>query len=193
MAKTRLNLEAVEALALEALLGAGTEETAARSLARAVRAAEHDGMRSHGLLCLPIYCEHVRCGKVDGAAKPVVLAHKGAAVAVDAATGFAHPAIDVGFERLIPAAHNLGCAALTIRNSYNCGALGYCRIARDRIHQCTRIHCPVGRGKGRDWNQPFCTWRARNRTTSRICHRPKCQRRCQERDHEACSRWGRNS
>ena len=125
MAKTRLNLEAVEALALEALLGAGTEETAARSLARAVRAAEHDGMRSHGLLYLPIYCEHVRCGKVDGAAKPVVLAHKGAAVAVDAATGFAHPAIDVGFERLIPAAHNLGCAALTIRNSYNCGALGY--------------------------------------------------------------------
>ena len=53
MAKTRMNLEAVEALALEALLGAGTEETAARSLARAVRAAEHDGMRSHGLLYLP--------------------------------------------------------------------------------------------------------------------------------------------
>ena len=56
---------------------------------------------------------------------PVVLANKGAAVVVDAATGFAHPAIDVGFERLVPAAHNLGCATLTIRNSYNCGALGY--------------------------------------------------------------------
>ena len=125
MANTRMSLDEVEAVALEALLRVGTEETAARSLSRAVRAAEHDGMRSHGLLYLPIYCEHVRCGKVDGTAVPVVLANKGAAVVVDASTGFAHPAIDVGFERLVPAAHNLGCAALTIRNSYNCGALGY--------------------------------------------------------------------
>ena len=125
MAKTRISLDDVETIALEALVRAGTEDTAARSLARAVRAAEHDGMPSHGLLYVPIYCEHVRCGKVDGTAVPVVLANKGAAVVVDAATGFAHFAIDIGFERLVPAAHKLGCAALTIRNSYNCGALGY--------------------------------------------------------------------
>ena len=125
MAKTRISLDDVETIALEALVRAGTEDTAARSLARAVRAAEHDGMPSHGFLYVPLYYVQVRCGKVDGTAVPVVLANKGAAVVVDAATGFAHFAIDIGFERLVPAAHKLGCAALTIRNSYNCGALGY--------------------------------------------------------------------
>ena len=74
MAKTRISLDDVETIALEALVRAGTEDAAARSLARAVRAAEHDGMPSHGLLYVPIYCEHVRCGKVDGTAVPVVLA-----------------------------------------------------------------------------------------------------------------------
>ena len=44
---------------------------------------------------------------------------------VDAATGFAHPAIALGFERLIPLALEQGIAALSIRNSYNCGVLGY--------------------------------------------------------------------
>jgi (2R)-3-sulfolactate dehydrogenase (NADP+) len=44
---------------------------------------------------------------------------------VDAATGFAHPAIDLGFEELIPLARAQGIAALAIRNSYNCGVLGY--------------------------------------------------------------------
>ena len=74
MAKTRISLDDVETIALEALVRAGTEDTAALSLARAVRAAEHDGMPSHGLLYVPIYCEHVRCGKVDGTAVPAVLA-----------------------------------------------------------------------------------------------------------------------
>jgi (2R)-3-sulfolactate dehydrogenase (NADP+) len=46
-------------------------------------------------------------------------------IAVDAATGFAHPAIDLGFEALIPTACELGVAALAVRNSYNCGVLGY--------------------------------------------------------------------
>ena len=39
MGKTRISLDDVETIALEALVRAGTEDTAARSLARAVRAA----------------------------------------------------------------------------------------------------------------------------------------------------------
>lgn len=48
-----------------------------------------------------------------------------AVVTVDAATGFAHPAIDLGFEALIPLAREQGIAVLTVKNSYNCGVLGY--------------------------------------------------------------------
>ncbi|MEP3295661.1 MAG: Ldh family oxidoreductase, partial [Pseudoruegeria sp.] len=74
---------------------------------------------------IPIYCEHVDCGKVDGLAKPTLETPRPAALTVDAATGFAHSAIDMGFERLIPLARQQGIAALAIRNSYNCGVLGY--------------------------------------------------------------------
>ncbi len=65
------------------------------------------------------------CGKVDGQAMPVQRHQMGGAIVVDAGTGFAHPAIDLGFEALIPAAHQQGCACLVIRNSYNWGVLGY--------------------------------------------------------------------
>ncbi len=94
-------------------------------MARATAAIEADGVTSHGLAYIPICCEHVRCGKVDGRAQPVLSRPAPAVIAVDAATGFAHPAIDLGFEALIPTARKLGVAVLAVRNSYNCGVLGY--------------------------------------------------------------------
>lgn len=126
MTETRiLSLDEIEDLAFRALVSAGTLPANARPLAVATAATEADGVASHGLAYIPIYCEHVQCGKVDGQAKPV-LSHPGpSVVAVDAATGFAHAAIDLGFEALVPAARKQGIAALAIRNSYNCGVLGY--------------------------------------------------------------------
>jgi (2R)-3-sulfolactate dehydrogenase (NADP+) len=46
-------------------------------------------------------------------------------IRVDAGAGFAHPAIDVGFESLSALARENGVALLAIHNSYNCGVLGY--------------------------------------------------------------------
>jgi len=120
-----LTLDEIEDLSLRALMAAGTSEANARPLARATAATEADGVASHGLAYIPIYCEHVQCGKVDGQAEPVVTRPRPGIVTVDAATGFAHPAIDAGFAALIPAAREQGVAALAIRNSYNCGVLGY--------------------------------------------------------------------
>ncbi|WP_170358331.1 Ldh family oxidoreductase [Ruegeria arenilitoris] len=126
MPETRtLSLAEIEDLSLRALMAAGTSEDNARPLAVATAATEADGVASHGLAYIPIYCEHVQCGKVDGRAQPVMSAPKPGVVVVDAATGFAHPAIDLGFDALIPAAREQGIAALAIRNSYNCGVLGY--------------------------------------------------------------------
>ncbi|WP_171211954.1 Ldh family oxidoreductase [Ruegeria sp. HKCCA5426] len=126
MVETRtLTLTEIEDLAFRALVAAGTSEANARPLAIATAATEADGVASHGLAYIPIYCEHVQCGKVDGKAKPVLSRPRPGVVAVDAATGFAHPAIDAGFDALIPAAREQGIAALAIRNSYNCGVLGY--------------------------------------------------------------------
>lgn len=120
-----LTLPQIEDLAFQALVAAGTAEANARPLAIATAATEADGVASHGLAYIPIYCEHVICGKVDGQATPKLTQSRPAYLSVDAATGFAHPAIDAGFERLVPLAREQGIAALGIHNSYNCGVLGY--------------------------------------------------------------------
>ncbi|MBO9447365.1 Ldh family oxidoreductase [Ruegeria sp. R14_0] len=120
-----LTLAEIEDLSFRALVAAGTSEENARPLAMATAATEADGVASHGLAYIPIYCEHVQCGKVDGLAMPVLSHPKPGVVTVDAATGFAHSAIEKGFEALIPAAREQGVAVLAINNSYNCGVLGY--------------------------------------------------------------------
>lgn len=120
-----LSLEKIEEISFRALTSAGTSDSNARSLAIATAATEADGVASHGLAYIPIYCEHVKCGKVDGQAKPSLTHNKPGVLTVNAATGFAHPAIDLGFEKLVPLAREQGIAALAIKNSYNCGVLGY--------------------------------------------------------------------
>jgi len=121
----RMTLDQVEALACDALIAAGASDSNAASVARSTRAAERDGIRSHGLMYVPIYAEHVACGKVDGQAVPEVTAPSASAIRVNANSGFAHPAIDAGFDALITAAKSNGVAAMTLFNSYNCGVLGH--------------------------------------------------------------------
>ena len=126
MTDTRtLSLAEIEELSFKALVAAGTSAGNARPLAIATAATEADGVASHGLAYIPIYAEHVQCGKVDGQAVPKLEVPRPGVITVDAATGFAHSAIDKGFDQLIPLARQQGVAALSIRNSYNCGVLGY--------------------------------------------------------------------
>ncbi|WP_171136705.1 Ldh family oxidoreductase [Ruegeria sp. HKCCC1038] len=132
IATETLSLSEIEDLAFQALVKAGTSEENARPLAVATAMTEADGVASHGLAYIPIYAQHVECGKVDGLAEPLISRPRPAVVAVDAATGFAHRAIDLGFESLIPLSREQGVAVLAINNSYNCGVLG---IHTQRIAQ----------------------------------------------------------
>ena len=52
---------------------------------------------------MAIYCEHLTSGKVNASAGPAVLSQEGSAIVVDADCGFAHPAIDIGFDKICPA------------------------------------------------------------------------------------------
>ncbi|MEO1551887.1 MAG: Ldh family oxidoreductase [Pseudomonadota bacterium] len=136
MAPTQiLSLAEIEDLSLRALLAAGTAEENALPLARATAQTEAEGVSSHGLAYIPIYCAHVACGKVDGAAHPKLTHPNPSLLRCDAATGFAHSAIDLGFEHLIPLARSQGLAGLAIHNSYNCGVLGVHtgRLAREGL------------------------------------------------------------
>jgi len=120
-----LSLPQVDSIAFEALRANGTSHESARSVAASIMAAEAEGIHSHGLLRLPSYCGHLKCGKVDGQAKPVVTLQHRSALVVDARQGFAHPAIELGFVNLTPMARENGISALAITNSYNCGVVGY--------------------------------------------------------------------
>lgn len=126
MAETEtLTLAQIEALARSVLKAAGASEGQAAPLAAAIARAEADGIPSHGLMYLPTYAEHLGCGKVDGQAVPVLDRPRPGVVRVDAATGFAHPAIARGLPLLVAAARQNGIACLAVRNSYNCGVLGH--------------------------------------------------------------------
>lgn len=121
---TRMTLAQIEALALRALRHAGASEAQAAPLARATATTEAWGIASHGLAYIPTYCSHIGCGKVMGGAVPVVTTPRPAVVQVDAGQGFAHAAIDTGFDALMPMARAQGIATMLVRESYNCGVLG---------------------------------------------------------------------
>ncbi|HEY1386488.1 MAG TPA: Ldh family oxidoreductase [Dongiaceae bacterium] len=132
MGAFRLTLGEVEALATAALRRHGASERQAAALAAGIAGAERDGLKSHGLMYLATYCEHLACGKVIGSAEPALSRPAPATLVVDAQCGFAHAAIDLGLPALVEAARSQGVAGLAVRNSYNCGVLGYHteRIAR---------------------------------------------------------------
>jgi len=140
-----LSLREVHDLALQALLACGTDDANAESVAASVAASEADGIHSHGLARLPTYCEHARCGKIDGQAQPSVESVSPAGIRVDARDGFAHPAIDLGLERLVPLARETGIAAMAVTNSYNCGVCGYHveRIAREGLVALGYVNAPA--------------------------------------------------
>jgi (2R)-3-sulfolactate dehydrogenase (NADP+) len=125
MSTTTVSHDEIAQLAQRALALHGASARQAASLAAGIAAAERDGVSSHGLMYLPTYCEHLRCGKVDGQAVPTAEQTAPAVLVVDAGTGFAHAAIDLGLPLLVNAARHQGVAVLAVRNSYNCGVLGY--------------------------------------------------------------------
>lgn len=125
MSRRPISPIALNTLVQRALQASGASATAAEAMAKAVVAAEMDGIPSHGVAYAPIYCEHVECGKVNGKAEPVVQQQRAGTLSVDAGHGFAHPAIDAGLPALVKAAQANGVAAMTISRSYNCGVLGH--------------------------------------------------------------------
>ena len=108
-----------------ALTGAGTAPANADYFTEAILDTELSGLEGHGFYWLQYYCEHVKSGKVDGKAKPKVKKLSPVAFRVDANGGFAHPAIEKGFAKLIPAAKKNGIAGMAVHNSYNSATLGF--------------------------------------------------------------------
>jgi (2R)-3-sulfolactate dehydrogenase (NADP+) len=118
-----LSLLDAETLVAGALRRAGAGEAMARSTARALVLAQAQGIASHGLSRVPQYAVHLRNGRADGSAQPVVAAGRGAALLVDARQGLAFPACDLAITRAVETAHELGVCFAGVTNSHHGGVL----------------------------------------------------------------------
>ncbi len=130
-----LTLDEVEDLARRMLLASGASELQAEPTAHSIREAEAEGIRTVGLGYLPVYCEHLRCGKVVGDAVPTLTRPRAATVVVDAGNGFSHPAFVAGEGALVEAARTCGVGVLALAHSYSAGVLGWFveRLARQGL------------------------------------------------------------
>ena len=104
---------------------ARTSDENARHVARALITAEIDGQKGHGLSRIESYAAQSAAGKVDGFARPVLSKPRAGALLIDAANGFAYPAIELMLEEMPTAARDAGVGACAINRSHHCGAIGW--------------------------------------------------------------------
>jgi len=118
-------------LVARALERAGASRLQAKPAAAALVTAEAQGLGSHGLARVSLYCAHLRTGRTDGHAVPRVAAAKTAAVLVDAAGGMAFAACALAVHEAIARAraHGAAFAGVTNSNHFGVAALQLAPIA----------------------------------------------------------------
>ncbi|MBA3479635.1 MAG: Ldh family oxidoreductase [Lautropia sp.] len=120
-----LAMKELEGLVALGLRRAGASEAMAGATARALVAAEAEGMASHGLFRAGQYAGHLRSGRVDGSAEPRVVAQKPAACLVDAADGLAFPACALAVQEAISRARTCGAAFAGVTRSHHFGVAAW--------------------------------------------------------------------
>ncbi len=116
---------AARELSRRVLQAAGVAEKNADSVARALVAADADGLSGHGMSRLPTYADQAKVGKVDGHAMPELAVTAAGALRVDAKCGFAFPAIAAGLARAADMVKSAGTVGMAVGNSHHFGAAGY--------------------------------------------------------------------
>lgn len=120
----RLTLDEARAYAGRVLETFGTAPANAAITARALVAAEADGLGSHGLARLPSYAAMVAAGKIDGHAVPTSRRVAPSVLVVDAGNGFAYPAIEQALPLAEEIARETGIALISMRRSSHFGVAG---------------------------------------------------------------------
>jgi (2R)-3-sulfolactate dehydrogenase (NADP+) len=124
MSETLLSVAEAHALVCAALSASRTSSGNAAIVADALIGAELAGQGGHGLRRVPAYAAQAKAGKVDGFATPTAARVRPGAVAIDAAHGFAYPALDLATRELAAITPAQGIAAAGIRRSHHAGVAG---------------------------------------------------------------------
>ena len=121
----RLALDELQALAQRALERAGASAEMADATARALVAADAQGLASHGVSRVPQYAGHLKINRAVGAAQPRVLRAKGGTALIDAGDGLAFPACALAVREAIARAGEHGIAFSGVCNSHHFGSAAY--------------------------------------------------------------------
>jgi (2R)-3-sulfolactate dehydrogenase (NADP+) len=97
----------------------------AQATADALAAAEAEGLSSHGMARVPQYATHLRNGRANGAAVPVIARERGGAILVDAREGLAFAACKLAVGEAIRRARQFGVAFAGVTNSHHFGVAAW--------------------------------------------------------------------
>src|SRR3954466_8581252 len=111
-------------LAREALQHAGANERMAQTTAEHLVRAEAQGLPTHGMSRVPFYCGMLKNGRADGAARPKLIADKGAVCLIDNADGLPYESTAWAIDEVVQRARRNGIGFAGIRNSAHVGVLG---------------------------------------------------------------------
>jgi len=124
-AAPRIPVRELESLMHAALERSGATPAMARATARALAAAEMEGLGSHGASRIPQYCGHLRNGRATGKAVPRIARDSKAAVLVDAGRGLAFEACGFAVGEAIGRAKEFGVSYVAVTNSNHFGVAAY--------------------------------------------------------------------
>ncbi len=119
-----LSVETAHALVAETLVRCNTAPSNAALVADALVGAELAGQSGHGLRRVPSYGAQAASGKVDGHAVATAERTRPGVLTVDAANGFAYPALALAMDALPEMARTQGIAVAGVRRSHHAGVTG---------------------------------------------------------------------
>ena len=119
-----LTVEAAHDLVARTMIRCNTAPATAKLVADALIGAELAGQAGHGLRRVPSYGAQAASGKVDGHAVATAERTRPGVLAIDAANGFAYPALALAREALPGMAREIGVAMAGIRRSHHAGVTG---------------------------------------------------------------------
>ena len=125
MSATSIAVKDLERLMSAALQRAGATTAMAAATARALAAAEMEGIASHGASRIPQYCGHLRNGRANGSAVPAVSRDSKAACVVDAKQGLAFEACAMAAREAVRRGREYGISFVSVANSNHFGVAAF--------------------------------------------------------------------
>ncbi|MBI2941102.1 MAG: Ldh family oxidoreductase [Chloroflexi bacterium] len=145
-AERRVNADELLALVAAVFRRCGMDEPDARLLADSLVDADLGGVHSHGVLRVPEYGRKLTVGGVNPQGRPRVARDGGACLVVDGSNSMGQIGAHFAMERAVERAATMGIAAIAIRGSNHCGAMGYFAaqaLAHDMIGVATTNALPT--------------------------------------------------